>query len=46
MQRWSLLLFAGLEKVIQLGWFGAPTKLSPSLFKELGIKWIKDQEGS
>ena len=33
----SLLLLEGLEKVIQLGWFGAPTTLPLSLLEELSI---------
>ena len=35
-------LVEGLEKVIQLGWFGTPTNFSPSLLLELGIEWIVD----
>jgi len=39
----ELLSFKGvLEKVIQSGWLGVPTKLSPSLLKELEIEWIND----
>jgi len=41
------LLFEGvLEKVIQLRWLKVPTKVFPSLLKELGIDWIIDQGGS
>ena len=41
---WSLEAF--LKKVIQLGWFGTPINCSPSSFKELGINWIRDYDGS
>ena len=40
-REWSLLLFDSLEKVIQLGWFGVPTMLSPSLLLQMN-----DQGGS
>jgi len=41
----SFSLVEGLEKVIQLGWFGTPTNSSPSLLLELGIEQIVDQDG-
>ena len=42
----SLSLDSCLENVTQSGWFGTPTKLSLSLFKELGIDQINDYSGS
>jgi len=42
----SLLFTVDQKKVIQLGWWGALTKCSPFLFRELEIDWINDQEGS
>jgi len=41
---WSFDTF--LEKVSQLGWFGTPTKYSPSLLNELEIERIIDYGGS
>ena len=35
-----------LENVIQLGWFEIPTNTSSSLFVELGIEQMTDQDGS
>ena len=35
--RWLSIPDEGLKKVSQLGWFGVPTTLSPSLLKELSI---------
>ena len=35
-----------LEKVNQSGWFEAPTKLSPSSYKELGIDQINNYGSS
>jgi len=41
---WSLEEF--LEKIIQLGWFGTPTNCSLFLFNKLGMKWIRNHDGS
>jgi len=35
-----------LENIIQLEWFGILTNTSPSLFVELGMEQIVDQDSS
>ena len=42
----SLSFNSNLAKVTQSGWLGMPTKLSPSLLKELEINQINDQGSS
>ena len=43
---YSDLLELDLMNTSQLGWFTMPTRVSSLQFEELGIEWIKDQEGS
>jgi len=45
-QRWLLSSLRGLEKMIQLGWFGTPTILFLSSLEELGIVQTNDKGGS